>query len=53
MAGAVFDWGEIWLTLQPQFITARNEDYLGFHERYEGKIQAAFEKTIETMEQFD
>ena len=50
--GSVFNWGDIW-NLQYQFINGANQDYVGFHERYEGRIESALANTIEAMQQFD
>jgi hypothetical protein len=50
--GSVFNWGSIW-DEQHNFIQGRNENYLGFHERIEGRVQAALERTIEAMMEHD
>lgn len=50
--GSVFSWGDIW-NEQLNFISGKKEDYLGYHERIEGKIQSALEKTIETMQSYE
>ena len=50
--GSVFNWGGIW-DQQHTFITSRNQDFVGFHERIEGGVQAALDRTIEAMQGFD
>lgn len=50
--GSVFSWGGIW-DQQHTFISTKKEDYIGFYEKIQGKVEAALEKTIETMQQFD
>jgi hypothetical protein len=46
--GSVFNWGDIW-NLQHTFISQRNDNYAGFYERYEPRVEAALERTIESM----
>ena len=50
--GSVFNWGDVW-NQQNTFINSGNDDFSGFHERIEGRIQADIDKTIETMLAFD
>ena len=50
--GSVFNWGSIW-DQQHSFISTKKEDYIGFYEKIEGKVQKDLDKTIETMQQFD
>ena len=50
--GSVFSWAGIW-DEQMRFIQSGREDYLGYHERIEGRIQAELERTIEAMLSFD
>ena len=46
--GSVFNWAGIW-DLQYTYINTKKEDYIGFYEKYQGKIEAAVEKTIAAM----
>jgi hypothetical protein len=46
--GSVFNWAGIW-DLQHQYINQKKEDYSGFYEVYQGKVEAALEKTIAAM----
>ena len=46
--GAVFNWGGIW-DEQQNFIGSKKDDYLGNYERIQGKVEAALQKTIDSM----
>jgi len=50
--GSVFNWGNIW-DEQHHFFAGKKEDYMSYHEKIDGKVQKALEKTIETMQQFN
>jgi len=50
--GAVFNWGGIW-DQQNTFISGKKEDYIGFYEKIQGKVEKDLNKTIETMLSFD
>lgn len=50
--GSVFSWGNIW-DEQMMFIQSKKDDYAGNYERIQGRVEAALQKTIETMQQFD
>ncbi|MCL2158805.1 MAG: hypothetical protein FWH48_05290, partial [Oscillospiraceae bacterium] len=50
--GAVFNWGGIW-DQQHTFFSTKKEDYVSFHEKIMGKIEADLAKTIETIQQFN
>jgi len=50
--GSVFNWGDIWND-QMRFISGKKEDYIGAYEKIQGKVEAALQKTIDTMQQFD
>jgi len=50
--GSVFNWGGIW-DEQHHFFANKKEDYMGYHEKIEGKIEKDLNKTIDTMLSFD
>ncbi|MCL2776064.1 MAG: hypothetical protein FWD71_22385 [Oscillospiraceae bacterium] len=48
--GSVFNWGGIW-DLQYTFFNTKQTDYVSFYEKNQGKVEAAMQKTIDTMQQ--
>jgi hypothetical protein len=50
--GSVFNWAGIW-DQQEAFIASRREDYIGYHERLESRLETEIQRTIDAMLSFD
>ena len=50
--GSVYNWGNLWLMHQ-QFIGGGNKNYVSFYEKNANAIEAALNKTIEEMMNYD